>query len=62
VRLAGCARSATLPLWTLGAVRLGQELLKVNVVVFFVVVLTFSPVTIAARLAGGSFTNRTEIR
>ncbi len=59
---AGCARSTTLPLWTLGAIRLGQELLKVNVMVFFLVVLTLIPVTISARLAGGSFTSRTEIR
>ena len=51
----------TLPLWIFGAIRLGQQLPEVNVVVFFVVVLTFIPVAIAARLAGGGFTSRTEI-
>ncbi len=48
----------TLPLWILGAIRLGQELPKVNVVVFFVIVLTVVPVTIAARLTGGGGVTR----
>ncbi len=52
----------TLPLWIFGAIRLGQQLPEVNVVVFFVVVATFIPVAIAARLAGGGFTSRVEIR
>jgi putative spermidine/putrescine transport system permease protein len=43
----------TLPLWILGAIRLGQRLPEVNVVVFFVVLLTIVPVVIAARLTGG---------
>ncbi len=51
----------TLPLWIFGAIRLGQQLPEVNVVVFFVVLLTFIPVAIAARLAGGGFTSRAEI-
>ena len=43
----------TLPLWIFGAIRLGQRLPEVNVVVFFVVLFTVVPVTIAARLTGG---------
>jgi putative spermidine/putrescine transport system permease protein len=45
--------NTTLPLWILGELRLGQQLPEVNVVVFFVVLLTIVPVTIAARLTGG---------
>ncbi|MEJ0048982.1 MAG: hypothetical protein WDN04_24895 [Rhodospirillales bacterium] len=33
----------TLPLWVLGAIRLGQRLPEVNVVVFAVIVLTILP-------------------
>ncbi len=51
----------TLPLWIFGAIRLGQQLPEVNVVVFFVILATFIPVAIAARLAGGGFTSRAEI-
>jgi putative spermidine/putrescine transport system permease protein len=40
----------TLPLWIFGAIRLGQQLPKVNVVVFLVLVLTFVPVYLAQRL------------
>ena len=40
----------TLPIWILGNLRLGQQLPQVNVVVFFVIVLTILPVTIAQRL------------
>jgi putative spermidine/putrescine transport system permease protein len=48
----------TLPSWIFGAIRLGQQLPEVNVVVFFVVLLTFIPVAIAARLAGGGVISR----
>jgi putative spermidine/putrescine transport system permease protein len=41
----------TLPIWILGNLRLGQELPQVNVVVFFVIVMTVLPVTIAQRLS-----------
>jgi putative spermidine/putrescine transport system permease protein len=40
----------TLPLWVLGAIRLGQKLPEVNVVVFAVILLTIIPVVIAQRL------------
>jgi putative spermidine/putrescine transport system permease protein len=43
----------TLPLWIFGAIRLGQQLPEVNVVVTFVLLLTIIPVAIAARLTGG---------
>lgn len=43
----------TLPLWIFGAIRLGQQLPEVNVVVTVVLVLTLVPVAIAARLTGG---------
>lgn len=42
----------TLPIWILGAIRLGQQLPEVNVVVTMVVVLMFIPILIAARLTG----------
>jgi putative spermidine/putrescine transport system permease protein len=42
----------TLPLWIFGAIRLGQQLPEVNVVVMFVLVLTIIPVTISVRLTG----------
>jgi putative spermidine/putrescine transport system permease protein len=48
----------TLPLWIFGAIRLGQQLPEVNVVVFFIVLLTIVPVTIAARLTGGGGVTR----
>jgi ABC-type spermidine/putrescine transport system permease subunit II len=41
---------AWLALWIFGAIRLGQQLPKVNVVVFLVLVLTFVPVYLAQRL------------
>jgi putative spermidine/putrescine transport system permease protein len=44
----------TLPLWILGAIRLGQRLPEVNVVVFAVVVLTLVPVILAQRLMGSA--------
>src|SRR5215469_2777387 len=47
----------TLPLWIFGAIRLGQQLPEVNVVVTIVIALTVIPVVIAARIAGaGSIT------
>jgi len=42
----------TLPIWIFGAIRLGQQLPEVNVVVTGVVVLMFIPIVIAARLTG----------
>lgn len=44
----------TLPLWIFGAIRLGQRLPEVNVVVSFVVLVTIIPVVLAARLTGGA--------
>jgi len=46
----------TLPLWIFGAIRLGQRLPEVNVVVTFVILVTIIPVVIAARLTGGGAT------
>jgi len=40
----------TLPLWIFGAIRLGQRLPEVNVVVLVVMALTFLPVLLAYRL------------
>jgi putative spermidine/putrescine transport system permease protein len=40
----------TLPLWIFGSIRLGQNLPQVNVVVLFVIALTFLPVVLAQRL------------
>jgi putative spermidine/putrescine transport system permease protein len=40
----------TLPLWIFGAIRLGQQLPEVNVVVLVVLALTVIPVVIAQRL------------
>lgn len=42
----------TLPLWIFGAIRLGQRLPEVNVVVFVVIALTIVPVLLAQRLMG----------
>ncbi len=42
----------TLPLWIFGAIRLGQELPEVNVVVFAVILLTIIPVLLAQKLMG----------
>ncbi|HEX3982564.1 MAG TPA: ABC transporter permease [Acidisoma sp.] len=42
----------TLPLWIFGAIRLGQHLPEVNVVVFVVIALTIVPVLLAQRLMG----------
>ena len=48
----------TLPLWIFGAIRLGQQLPEVNVVVVAVLLLTVIPVAIAARLTGGGGVTR----
>ena len=50
----------TLPLWIFGAIRLGQRLPEVNVVVFFVILITIVPVVIASRLTGGGAAGRVE--
>lgn len=42
----------TLPLWIFGAIRLGQRLPEVNVVVSVVIALTLAPVILAQRLMG----------
>ena len=42
----------TLPLWIFGAIRLGQHLPEVNVVVLAVILLTAVPVVLAQRAAG----------
>ncbi len=42
----------TLPLWIFGAIRLGQKLPEVNVVVFVVILATIVPVLLAQRLMG----------
>jgi len=48
----------TLPLWIFGAIRLGQQLPEVNVVVSIVILLTIIPVVLAARLAGAGAVTR----
>jgi putative spermidine/putrescine transport system permease protein len=48
----------TLPLWIFGAIRLGQQLPEVNVVVVAVLLLTVIPVALAARLTGGGGVTR----
>ena len=50
----------TLPLWIFGAIRLGQRLPEVNVVVFFIILVTIVPVVIAARLTGSEAAARIE--
>jgi putative spermidine/putrescine transport system permease protein len=50
----------TLPLWIFGAIRLGQRLPEVNVVVFIVILITIVPVVIASRLTGGGAAGRVE--
>lgn len=42
----------TLPLWIFGAIRLGQQLPEINVVVIFVLLITVIPVAISSRLTG----------
>ncbi|MFN2594604.1 MAG: ABC transporter permease, partial [Actinomycetota bacterium] len=48
----------TLPLWIFGAIRLGQRLPEVNVVVFFIILITIVPVAIASRLTGPGSVSR----
>jgi putative spermidine/putrescine transport system permease protein len=48
----------TLPLWIFGAIRLGQQLPEVNVVVVAVLLLTVIPVWLAARLTGAGGVTR----
>jgi putative spermidine/putrescine transport system permease protein len=40
----------TLPIWIFGNIRLGQQLPQVNVVVFFVIIVSLIPVALARRL------------
>lgn len=42
----------TLPIWIFGAIRLGQQLPEVNVVVTLVVLIMLIPIAIAVRLTG----------
>lgn len=51
----------TLPIWIFGAIRLGQQLPEVNVVVTAVLVLTVIPVALAARLTGGGGLTRSSV-
>lgn len=44
----------TLPLWIFGAIRLGQKLPEVNVVVFAIILFTAAPVLLAQKLIGES--------
>ncbi len=44
----------TLPLWIFGAIRLGQHLPEVNVLVFAIIALTTVPVVLAQRLMGAA--------
>jgi len=44
----------TLPLWIFGAIRLGQKLPEVNVVVFAIILFTAVPVLLAQKLIGDS--------
>ena len=50
----------TLPIWIFGAIRLGQQLPQVNVVVFVILVITIIPVALAQRLTRESGILRTE--
>jgi putative spermidine/putrescine transport system permease protein len=44
----------TLPLWIFGAIRLGQQLPEVNVVVFAIIIITIIPVLLAQKLMGNA--------
>jgi putative spermidine/putrescine transport system permease protein len=52
----------TLPIWIFGAIRLGQQLPEVNVVVTGVLVLTLVPVALAAKLTGGGGLTRSSVK
>jgi putative spermidine/putrescine transport system permease protein len=55
--------NVTLPIWILGAIRLGQQFPEVNVVVFIVLIVTVPLIALAARLTGGAgFTSGTAAR
>jgi putative spermidine/putrescine transport system permease protein len=51
-----------LPIWIFGAIRLGQQLPEVNVVVTAVLVLTLIPVALAAKLTGGGGLTRSSMQ
>jgi putative spermidine/putrescine transport system permease protein len=51
----------TLPIWIFGAIRLGQQLPEVNVVVTAVLVLTIVPVALAVKLTGGGGLTRSTV-
>lgn len=44
----------TLPLWIFGAIRLGQQLPEVNVVVFAIIIMTIIPVLLAQKMMGSA--------
>jgi putative spermidine/putrescine transport system permease protein len=48
----------TLPIWIFGNIRLGQRLPQVNVVVFFVILVSLIPVAVAQRLTRGTGAQR----
>jgi putative spermidine/putrescine transport system permease protein len=50
----------TLPIWIFGAIRQGQQLPQVNVVVFVILVITIIPVALAQRLTSESGILRTD--
>ncbi len=53
----------TLPIWIIGAIRLGQQFPEVNVVVFGVLIVTVPLIALAARLTGGAgFTSASNVR
>jgi putative spermidine/putrescine transport system permease protein len=52
----------TLPIWIFGAIRLGQQLPEVNVVVTAVLAMTVIPVALAAKLTGGGGMTRSSVR
>jgi putative spermidine/putrescine transport system permease protein len=54
----GGSGQTTLPLWIFGAIRLGQNLPEVNVVVTFVMLVTIIPIALAVRLTGGGGATR----
>lgn len=48
----------TLPLWIFGAIRLGQHMPEVNVVVFAVVAVTLLPIIVGQKLAASASGNK----
>ena len=53
--------NVTLPIWIHGELHLGQQLPEVNVVVFFVIIVTIIPVAVATKLAGAGFVSRAPV-